>query len=243
MSNSHRVHQNLGNYYKDAGLSNNVLNISVEGNNLRDDARVCFYDLATENFDGEFDAYKLFSYNTSIPEIYSVSPDSTEMAINTLPLSQLNCTVPVGFKPGTAGTYTFSAEGIDRFPSTTSIFLEDLNTAIIQKLNDNPDYTFISDPSDTSGRFLLHFQDANSITNPDLAKNFRIYAEDGIISVLQTQNLDGKINVSDLAGRSVISVDFIAGSPVHINMQQHPGIYIVSIITAVGMSNAKIIVY
>jgi hypothetical protein len=242
MSNSHRVHQNMNLYYKDAILTDNVLNISVEGNDSRDDARICFYDLATENFDGEYDAYKLFGYNTTIPELYSVTSDNTQVAINTLPLSQMYVTVPVGFLPGTAGTFTFNAEGIDRFPETTCILLEDLKAGTIQKLNDNPVYSFTSEPADATSRFLLHFQNVTSITNPDVAKDFTIHAENGIITVRQTQSLSGNINVTDMAGRIVAGTSILTGLPATINMQGPPGVYIVSIITSKGVSNAKIFV-
>jgi fibronectin-binding autotransporter adhesin len=242
MSNSNRVHLNLGNYYKNDVLTDNVLNIRVEGNNLSDDARICFYDQATENFDGDYDAYKLFSYNTTIPELYSVTTDSAQLAINTLPLSQINVTVPVGFLPGTAGTFTFTAEGTDRFPQNTSIFLEDLKTGTLQKLNDNPEYLFTSATDDAASRFLLHFQDASSITNPVIAQNFTVYAENGVINILQTQNLAGEVIITDMAGRTIASVNLIAGTPTHVNMQGHPGVYIVSIISPNGVSNAKIIV-
>ncbi|MFZ4708046.1 MAG: T9SS type A sorting domain-containing protein, partial [Bacteroidales bacterium] len=240
--NDARDHRNLTTYYKDAPLTDNVLNITVEGDNSRDDARICFYDLATENFDGSYDAYKLFSYNTTIPELYSVTTDSSQLAINTLPLSQMYVTVPLGFLPGTTGIFTFSAEGVNRFPSTTYIFLEDLKTKTLQKLNDNQAYNFTSTPSDDANRFLLHFQDATSISNPEIGKNITIHAENGVITVLQTGNQNGNIKVTDLAGRTVSTTNLIAGSPAIINMHGNPGVYIVSIITNNGVSNAKIIV-
>jgi hypothetical protein len=163
MDNGDRVHQNLNLYYKSTTvITDNVLNISVEGNNVRDDARVCFYNQATENFDGDFDAYKLFSNNSTIPELYTVTPDNTNVAINTLPLSQLLGMVPVGFRPGIAGTFTFSAEGLSNFTSSTHIFLKDLKTGAIQKLNNNPSYTFSSLPTDDVNRFQLLFKDANT---------------------------------------------------------------------------------
>ncbi|MEI6750314.1 MAG: hypothetical protein WCM93_14250, partial [Bacteroidota bacterium] len=242
MGNAARVQENLTTFYKDAPLTSNVLNIWVEGNDSRDDARVCFYEQATMNFDGDYDAYKLFSYNTTIHELYSVTTDNTQLAINTLPLSQMYGSVQLGFLPGTPGMYTLTAEGINNFAPNVYIRLEDKKTGVLQKLNDNPSYTFTSATSDNNDRFLLHFQDATSVTNLDKAKDFTIYAKNGYITVMQTQNLGGKVTVSDIAGRSVAVAKLVAGEPVRINMLGHTGIYIVGIITTEGVSNTKLFV-
>ena len=150
--------------------------------------------------------------------------------------------VPVGFMPGTAGSFTFTADGVSSFAAATYIFLEDKKTGIMQKLNDNPAYAFTSATGDNTDRFLLHFQNATSITNPDAAKDFSIYAENGFITVQQTRNLGGTITVTDIAGRTVAGASLAAGQPARLNMQGHTGIYIVSIQTDAGVSNAKILV-
>jgi hypothetical protein len=241
MDNSDRVHESLTTYYKDAPLINNVLNIWVEGNNSRDDARVCYYERASMNFDGEYDAYKLFSYNNTIPELYSVTPDNTQLAINTLPLSEMYADVTLGFMPGTPGNFTFSADGINTFSEETYIFLKDLKTGTIQKLNDNPSYSFIATAGDNTSRFVLHFQDATSISNSDLIKDFAIYQEEGFITVLKAGTLVGHVIVSDIAGRRIGLASLTESSPTRIQVQGS-GVYIVSIISNSGVSNSKIFV-
>ena len=242
MANSNRVHQSLTTYYKAAPLTENVLNISVEGNGSSDDLRVCFFDQAGVNFDGDYDAYKLFSSNTTIPELYSVTPDNTQLAINTLPLSQMYGDVPVGFQPGTAGSFTFTADGVSSFAAATCIYLEDKKAGTMQKLNDNPVYAFTSDSGDNTDRFLLHFQNATSITNPDIARDFTIRAENGIITIQQTGNQGGAITVTDMAGRTVAGASLLAGQPSRIAMDGHTGLFIVSILTANGVSSSRIFV-
>jgi phage baseplate assembly protein gpV len=109
-------------------------------------------------------------------------------------------------------------------------------------LNDEPVYTFTAAPGEDPNRFLLHFHDATAITNPDAAKDFTIYAVNGTINVLQTGNLSGKVTVTDMAGRTIATASIIAGLPTRINIQGHTGVYIVSVLTTKGISNAKIVV-
>jgi autotransporter-associated beta strand protein len=242
MDNGDRVHQGMDTYYKNAQLTDNVLNISVEGNNSRDDARVCFYDQATTNFDGDFDAYKIFSYSTSIPELYSVTPDNTNVSINTLPLSQMYGTVQLGFIPGTAGNFTFTADGISNFPPTMYIKLEDKKTGTIQKLNDNPSYAFTSSTTDNTDRFVLHFQDATSVDDVTGTSDYSVYVDGGIINVLALKPSSGLVKVSDMAGREVATASMIPNRTTRIDMHGQSGIYIVSVLTNKGISNKKLVV-
>ncbi len=242
IANNDRVHQNMTLFYKSATLTENVLNLKVEGNNVSDAARVCFYDQATENFDGEFDAYKLFSYNANVPNLYSVTPDKTKVAINTLPLDQMYGSVPVGFTPGESGTYTITADGISNFPSTMYIKLEDKKTNSIQKLNDNPVYSFTASPGDDTTRFVLHFQDATSINKPEANNNFTLHVENGTITINQLESMTGKVKVSDMLGRSIAMENMVADTPLQINLNSTPGVYVVTVYTKSKTYSQKVVI-
>jgi len=126
MANGARTHSGQDIFYKDEPLTTNILDLKVERNGKSDYARICFYEQATENFDGEFDAYKIFSYSASTSELYSKTSNNTSLAINTLPLAIMNGgSVPVSFKVGTPGNFTLSAEKLGSFAPNTYIMLED----------------------------------------------------------------------------------------------------------------------
>lgn len=244
MKNSDRVHENLNLYYKSSSvLTENVLNISVAGNGRSDDARICFYDQATENFDGDFDAYKLFSNNTSVPELYSVTPDNTELAINTLPLSQMYVTVPLGFKPGAEGDFTFTADGVSNFPSSTYIILEDLKDGISQKLNDNPVYAFTASPADTSSRFLLHFKDATSVPDLPSKETFTIHFGNGNINIITQPDVNAEIMVSNMLGQVVMQNKTNGNSLTTLNAGNlQNGVYVVSLVGNNKVVSKKIVI-
>jgi len=242
INNGDRTHDSRNQYYKSSCLTDNVLNLYVEGNDSRDDARVCFYESATSTFDGEYDAYKLFSYNTTVPELYSVTTDNTELAINTLPLNEQYCSVPLGFKPGVAGIFTFGVQGIENFASTTVILLEDLLLGTQQNLRENPGYSFSSDPQDNPLRFLLHFGNTTSVNPLPLAENFVVKSTDGILTITSLASADGQVFVYDITGRIVASENIMKGGEITVNLKGHTGAYILSFVTANGTSNRKVIV-
>jgi len=241
-TNNSRLHENMNLYYKNSVLTDNVLNLSVAGNNQTDEARVCFYESATANFDGDFDAFKLFSYNTSVPELYSVTTDQTQLAINTLPVSEMYGSVPVGFRPGSEGNYTFTADGVGSFPSNVYIKLEDKKTGTVQKLNDNPVYTFTSASSDISDRFVLHFQDATAINHPEATDNFTLYVDNGAITINQLESMSGKVKVSDMLGRTVAMENMVADTPLQINLNSTPGVYVVTVYTKSKTYSQKVVI-
>ena len=242
LSNSHRVHNSLTTYYKNATLQDNILNLKIEGNNVTDEARVCYYDQASSNFDGAFDAYKLFCYDASIPQLYSVTSDNIQVAINTLPLSEMYGSVPVGFRPGMEGNYTFTADGVGSFPSNVYIKLEDKKTGTVQKLNDNPIYAFASAASDNSDRFVLHFQDATSINNPEVTNNFTVYVDNGTITINQLESLTGTVKVSDMLGRTIAMENMVAETPLQINLNSTPGVYVVTVYTKSKTYSQKVVI-
>ena len=239
-----RTHRKLNVFYKNEPLTTNILDLKVEGNNKTDYARVCFYNQGTENFDSEYDAFKLFSYSEIATELYSITPNNTSLAINTLPETVLDGgTVPVSFKTGISGNYTITAERINTF-ANTSITLEDKVTNATQNLNEKPDYDFLSTMSDINDRFVLHFKKATSIQEPQTESRFDVIYLNGTIK-LETDMIDtkGEITVTDMTGRTVAVSKFVSGSSTTFNLNVSPGVYVVSLYTSNKIFSKKVVLY
>jgi hypothetical protein len=242
IANSARTHIGQDVFYKRANLVTNVLDLKVEGNNKTDYARVCFYEQATINFDGEYDAYKLFSYNASASEIFSVTADNTKMAINTLPLAILEGgSVPVSFKVGVEGNYLLSAETLNTFATGINITLEDKSTGTMQMLIDNPVYAFKATTKDAEDRFVLHFQNTTSVPELQKVRDLNVFAVDGIITIQSLGQLSGKVAIIDMMGRTIAKGRVEAGGSTQINIPGNTGVYIVRVFTSKGNSNTKIL--
>jgi hypothetical protein len=240
MKNGDRVHQSLTTYYKNGEdvLSDNVLNIWVEGNGRRDDARVCFYGPATENFDGEYDAFKLFSYNDANPELYSVTPDNTLLAINTLPLSNMSGAVPVGFTPGTDGTFSFNADGIENFASDVDIVLNDLKLNTTQDLKENPVYTFLSSTSDDANRFQLLFGVVGINEQPG-TKTLSGYFVNGHLYVTTNSDVTN-VSIFNLQGQQLQNFMIYGKGLQNRPLNLPPGIYLARLMNEGKMQTLKI---
>ncbi|MBK7173176.1 MAG: T9SS type A sorting domain-containing protein [Bacteroidales bacterium] len=238
LQNADRVHGGSA-FYKNSGIVENLLHLRIDGNAHHDDAFIRFNDAATVGFDSEWDAYKLSS-GVSVPKFYSNSND-TKYSVNTMPNSNLNSPVSLNLEVGADAEYT-----VRMIENTLSadiyVTLEDIKTGTMQRLNNNPSYTFTAGTNDDAGRFRLHFKDATSVEEPGVLNGVTVYASDGIINVLNENPLSGKVLVTDMAGRTITTANMVAGSPTRIDFRNHTGVYIVSVITSAGTVNHKILV-
>jgi len=113
----------------------NLVRLNVSDNEYNDDMVIRFLDEASEGFDYDYDARKLFAYNEEIPQIYSMA--NGYMAINSLPATSM---VPTGFRTNIAGEFTIVATETSEF---NNVVLEDLFTGIQTDLL-TESYTFPS---------------------------------------------------------------------------------------------------
>jgi YVTN family beta-propeller protein len=191
----------------------NALNVIVEGNNgRRDRTRVYFNTDATVNFDQLYDADKLIS-TQGYPTVYTWMAAAPErrMGINTLTDINTTSTVPMAFIPGTDGSYTVTAEGINTFDPTSYIMLEDILTGTMHNLR-NGGYTFTSSVTDARNRFVLHFTPAAEINTTASS-----CANDGVIIVSQPGSAVWNYSVSNTQGTILSSGVLNQGSPATVN--------------------------
>jgi len=245
MTNAARTHEGQDVFYKSASLASNILDLKVEGNDKTDYARICFYDQATENFDGDFDAYKLFSYSEIASELYTLSNNNTSLAINTLPETVMEGgSVPVSFKVGLPGKYTITAEKINSFAAGTTIILEDKTTNTEQNLNENPVYSFIANAKDDADRFVLHFTTFTSVPQNKDENTFNVSISNGVVKVnTAISGATGKIKITDMTGRTIATKNLATSAPTLINLNVKPGVYLVSVYSSGTVYSRKVVVY
>ena len=230
-----RVHNALAWYKSSTGLlklkAHDLDNSTAQESIIRVDEN------ATEGYDAQYDSHFLAGF---APQFYS-TVGGEQLSTNTLPGIDNSRVIPMGFVKNAAGN--FSIELMENsLMGVSTIYLTDNKTGSITNMSTNPVYNFTSVAGDDANRFLLKFQGTASIPNPDITKDFTVHAENGVITILQTGNLSGKVTVTDMAGRNVATANLKAGSPTSINLQGHPGVYVVSIVSAEGVSNVKVII-
>ncbi|MFU8844606.1 MAG: cohesin domain-containing protein, partial [Bacteroidales bacterium] len=101
VNNNARIHSSQEFWKKTETNDIPIIRLKAELNGLADETVVRFFPGASLNFDNDKDAYKLFG--NGHPQIYSITPDQTELAVSTLPDYNDETMVPVGFIPALAG--------------------------------------------------------------------------------------------------------------------------------------------
>jgi len=230
INNDDRVHQALTTYYKQGGSLSNLLILKVEANGFEDETNLFFTDLANTAFDSEYDAYKIFSANENVPQLYSIASDDMKLAINSMPENISGTSVVLGIKTGNQTACTLTASSIDSFESGTEITLIDNKTNNIQNLTKNPVYNFTSTQGDDPARFELKFGTVginDPIVNP----------------LINAWYNAGKLYLVNDAGNTNIEVYNLQGQKVQKLFVQDGGLQTISLNLPAGVYFAQIISY
>ncbi len=227
LENQDRVHS-AQSYYKNTQATENVLTLSVNGNIYSDQTSIRFMDGATTDFNEQWDAYKLLG-GSAAPNLYSKAGD-LRMAVNSLPMSELSGSVPVGLLTTVPGTYTLNAEGLQSFTHATGITLEDKKTGLLQELNNNPAYTFTVSENDEPERFVLHFLDVTALPEARVKNTFAVTRQSGSITVITQAGTLADITISNIVGQPLMHSHTHGNSHTAMDVSTLPdGIYIVSL--------------
>jgi len=237
IDNDDRVHQAQTTYYKSSESIDGSLSLKVEAGEYSDEVYVHFNSNATAHFDGKYDAYKLNSYNASVPKIYTVSNDSDELAINGLPALDENTEVPVYFKPGAEGTQVLTAD-VSKIQAT--VYLLDLKTATTHNLTQNPVYSFTSSSTDNPNRFELKFGSVG-IENPVENEAVTAWYSNGILYLSSVKDIT-TIHIFNIQGQPVVSKTVTNQETASVSLNLPVGIYVAQMVSQGSSRSVKIIV-
>lgn len=191
IKNSYRLHNNQE-YYKSE--QEGILNLKVVGNDKSDETILRIVNDATFDFDGNFDARKLFSANTNYPQIYSLSSDlQNYIAINSIPNINEEKIIPLGFK-AIEGDYTINVKELSI--SANYIYLMDTYTNKRTYLNNTDTYSFSYEGGITNDRFYIFICNNDIVAPvPDIENLANLSAECSITPEIPTatDNCNGNI--------------------------------------------------
>jgi hypothetical protein len=231
INNTMRGHGGLGYYYKATSASlNNYLVLTTNGNDFSDQAFVYFTNKASVNFDGNLDAYKLSSMNTGVPMLYTVTPDQTQLAINSLPATATAAPLPLDFIAGKDGEFSITASQLNTFQPDVTITLEDLKTGTSQNLMKNPTYTFTGQTSDDPARFLLHFAGTIGIQDQKNTDALKIYSNGKTVYISAPAGMkEGQVQITDLLGQTLLTKNLDNKVLNQVQLSVSEGYYIVKV--------------
>lgn len=202
--------------------NNNAFRFKITGNGYSDETIVRLVNGATENFDGNYDAWKLFSPNQNVPSIYTQITSGQELSINALPEYTIDKSVTIYTHIPANGTYTLDIEEVFALTTNYKVSLTDISsnthyrilgdTSIIFTFNQQqgtPTFTFnISTPlivtsidetcfSSNSGEVLLTKQGNSNWM-------YEIFDQNSTVMVTNTSSTD-TINYSGLAPNTYLA--------------------------------------
>ncbi len=225
------VHNTVG-YLKSQNTEQEIVRLEIEDAGMVDEAVIVFKDGATEDYDGDYDAHKFFSFNADYPQIYSTANDF--MSINALPFTaQESVALDVRGKDGNSLTIT-ATEGDD----FEYLILKDAVTGESVNLKEKS-YTFIYD-AEIVDRFSLHFSPLGVIDNPLSGDAVKIFAYDNNIQVVLDGTDHANISVYNLLGQEVTTRS--ANTSITSIPMNKPGYYLVKVSDGKNYSTQKVFI-
>lgn len=152
LQNSYRAAQQES-FLKD-DVSDDVITLKVNGNEIEDQLTVFFRDRATRGFDRDFDVHKLFTGAALPPQVY-INQQDEFFAVNAYNATDKPAEVAIGFLSGTSGSYTISLPDIAMVSNDISLMLLDTKEGVQIDLRQNNSYSFHYNTSDDPARFKL----------------------------------------------------------------------------------------
>ncbi len=177
-----------------------LIRLQTEKNGITDETVIRFLPEANVEYDGQFDAYKLFSRNDEVPQIYSIAPNSNWLAISSLPGYDKETIIPLGVRTNTQGEYTISVTEIN-LEDNTNVYLQDNENNSLTKLIENTSYTFNASDKTSNNRFNIVFSDEQTVLDENVVQ---IYSYNNYLKILiGSENVDAELELYNILGQKV----------------------------------------
>ncbi len=143
-------------YYKLTEIAYPLLKLRLTGNNYHDETILRFIEGASDGFDKNTDAGKLFGSEREVPQLATLSKGKC-MAVNTLEKINPGLVIPLYLKTGTEGQYILETDALTTLTASDSCYLWDKKTKQFSPLNAAHPYAFDSRYADQENRFSVVF--------------------------------------------------------------------------------------
>ncbi len=241
--NSVRLHSDKDYYKQQKNVGSNKLLVKAISDNLKDVAYIRFREAASNTFNIQDDATKLFGFG-SAPQLYTFSTDGQALSINTMTLTGETVSIPVGFEMNEAGEVCLQFDLIDTFDSELEIHLQDQLTNNITNLRLQNSYCFQHQADNNADRFILHFGSFAGLNENLNATHIRCWAngEQIFIDVEGETGQQAKVEVLTLLG-TLVQTSNITLNAVSIIPCRQKGALLVRVLTAKKQYIQKLMIF
>ncbi|MDP3461393.1 MAG: hypothetical protein Q8S18_01250 [Bacteroidales bacterium] len=239
VNNNARVHNGQA-FFDDP--NEGLIRIASVTEQSQDEIVVRLRETANESYDAIEDVEKLFGSPLS-PQLYSLSTDEMNLAINTWQYPETATSIPVHFMLGANAPVALNISEVSSIPEQYAVLLEDLLTGTFTDLRVNTSYQFEHDTIFEADRFRLHLQ--NTLGDDELASGqFRLWSQRERVYFTIPASIGNKVvlNVRDMAGRQILEKEMILQQLNSFTIPNFNGIISVMVVEKEKIHQAKTLI-
>ncbi|HAJ98622.1 MAG TPA: hypothetical protein DCM62_01215 [Bacteroidales bacterium] len=186
------------------------------------------------------DALKFFSFNSAMPQLFSLSADQVQLAINSVPTVNQSSEFTLGLRAPATAQYTLSLQTSNGSFDQRDVFVRDLLTGAVHNLRQNPQFTFHATHGDHEARFKVSFTQPTTVGNLPQGTT-AIYVYNNILHLnFSSDESNRLLQVFDISGRVVKSQRLQDGASQSIPLALEMGTYIVRITDSKGVATQRV---
>ena len=198
--------------------------VSGGGNFYLDQTRIRFNEEATEEFDHQYDSFKLFGFPNA-PQLYT-EVQNEPYSTNTYPRIELDRVIDLEFIPGTSGEHQ-----IELIENTCNedcfVLLDDLFNHVTVDITANKTYKFDANTGDDSHRFKIRFS-AVGIDEEIQKESLQAYMSGDQLHILGEEGR-AFLYVFNIQGQQLLQEQVMLNNQYSRTLNLKSGIYLVSL--------------
>jgi len=203
---------------------NNAIRIRITGNGYSDETIIRLVNGSSQNFDGSYDAWKMFSPNPNVPSIFTEINTGQALSINSLPEFDKDTSITIYTNIPANGNYVINIEEIYAFTSIYKISLSDLTSNTDVLLLGDTSLSFAFNTQQNSPSFTFNISTPLVLTT---INESCVDMDDGSTTVLNKGNTDWNSQVYDASNNLVL--DSLSNSSMATFDNLSPGNYNVAV--------------
>ena len=230
-------------FFRNATSDKSLFKLNLlDTNNTFNQIAIGYVNGATAGIDNQIDAVPFAPSATMVSSLIN----NLDYVIQGRALPFANSdVVPLGFKTGVAGNYSFATEAFEGvFANNQNIFLKDNLTGITHNIKQSP-YQFTTNIGTFNNRFEIVYQSTLGIENPNFdANNVFVFVKNDNININSGTNNMKNVQVFDIRGRLVYDKKEVNATTFEIeNLKVEQAILVVKITSQDGQIVTKKIIF
>ena len=222
---SNAIQTHGGGSYLKSSNTNNTLVLRLSSQNYYDETTIVISEGCNYNRDRK-DALKLFSFNSSVPQLYSISQNEINLAVNSIPDMTVEIPIPLGIRISEAESYIISIQNNTNDFASNILYLEDKVLNKLHKISEE-DYEFTSPQGNINNRFVLHFG-ITGINENNKTDILNIWVYNNQLNII-SETKQAKLQIFDMQGRLISSKTININGEYSEMLNLQPGVYVVRI--------------